>query len=95
MAVKLKVVLGEKLLGWQVFVNKRPIYKFDEAFEAELDFLTAGDNELSVSVRGTGAKIDVSIDSGARLTEPGKTWPFTVSVPRNRTGADKGVMFRL
>ena len=74
----------DDVLGWSVFVDRRPVTDFNRDFEAVLK-LEPGKHRLVVDCRGAGSTIKVTVDGNAALVSPAGGWPLTVKVPNTET----------
>jgi hypothetical protein len=84
-AYTIAVEPDDDVLGWLVFIDQRPLLEFNRNLEKSL-ILEPGPHRLVVDVRGSGGTVKISIDGGARLKDPADSWPFSVAVPKTKTG---------
>lgn len=93
MAYTLTVEPGEDVLGWVVFVDRRPVVDFNRELKSFLH-LNPGKHRLVVQADGAGSTVKVTIDGDATLEEPEGGWPLTLEVPHTKTGHHVVAEFR-
>ena len=84
MAHLLRVRPDAATMTWAIFVDHRPVTKFNRDFEILLS-LTPGEHRLVVHANGRGATVKVSIDN-AELLSPDTDWPLVLKVPSTSSG---------
>lgn len=83
----LKVDPDDKVLGWLIFIDHRPVVDFNRDMEAFLN-LAPGPHRLFVNSWGRGSELKISIDGTATMTVPPGAWPLSIKVPQSKTGTD-------